>query len=155
MKSFNQALKTLTVSLTLVYGVSSVSFAADASPSDKLMAKAELMQLLREGGLPEGITSGKSAAGDDCKLTINTKAGEEKVALQSTADETEQQLIFENYVSDIPFLTRESKKGLTIIQDFGDSSETVTIDATAGDSVSVSFTEYIAGDERSLTCIFK
>lgn len=154
MKSFTQALKTLTVILTLVYSVNSVSFAADASLGDKYLDKVQLMQLLREGGLPEGTQQGVSTEGNACELTINTKAGEEKLSMKSSADEYAQQLIFEEYVSDIQFRVRKTGNGIAINQDFSDSYQDVNISKTSKDKVQVTFNEYIAGDERSLTCNF-
>lgn len=155
MKTLTQALKTFTVSLTLVYGVNSVSFAAEASPADKLLNKSQLMELLREGGLPEGTQQGVSSEGNACELVINTKAGEEKLSLKSTADEYAQALIFEEYVSDILFRVRETGNGISINQDFSDSTQDVKIAKSSKDSVEFTFTENIAGDERTLTCSFK
>lgn len=158
----SQTLKTLTVSLTLVYGVNSVSFAADASPSDKLLDKAQLMQLLRKGGLLEGTQQGVSTKGDACDLTVNTKAGEEKLSMKSSAEEEAQRLllteadyIFYSDIKDIPFRTRESDTEISIVQDFDDSSQTVKIEKKSRDAFNVTLTEYIAGDERTLKCIFK
>ena len=154
MKSVTQTLKTLTLGLTLVYGVSSVAFAADASPADKLMDKTQLMELLREGGLPEGTQKGLSTEGKACELTIGTKAGEEKLSLKAS-DEDAQQLIFEDYVSDILFSVRETGNGISINQDFSDSSQDVKIEKKSADSVDVTFTESIGYDVRTLTCTFK
>lgn len=155
MKTLAQTLKTLTVSLTLVYGVNSVSFAADASAEDKQLNKSQLMQLLREGGLPEGTQQGVSTEGNACELAINTKAGEEKLSMKSSADEYAQALIFEDYVSDILFNVSETEKGLTIKQDFSDSYQDVKIEKNSRDSVQLTFVEYIAGEVRTLSCIFK
>lgn len=113
------------------------------------------MQLLRDGGLPEGTQQGVSTEGNACELAINTKAGEEKLSLKSSADEYAQQLIFEDYVSDILFNVSETEKGITIKQDFSDSYQDVKIEKNSRDSVQLTFVEYIAGDVRTLSCIFK
>ena len=162
MKMLSLTLKTLTVSLTLVCGVNSVSFAADASEASKKLNKAQLMELLREGGLPEGTQQGVSTNGDACDLTINTKAGEEKLSMKSAADEDAQRLllteadyVFYSDIKDILFDVTQSKNGIKIVQDFDDSSQTVKIEKKSRDSVDVTLTEDIAGDERTLTCIFK
>jgi len=155
VKTLAQTLKTLTVSLTLVYGVNSVSFAADGSPADKYLNKSQLMELLREGGLPEGTQLGVSTEGNACDLTISTKAGAERVALKSSVDSYPQELIFEEDLSDILFRVRESSNGLSINQDFSDSYQDVKIEKVSSREVRATFHEYIAGDERTLTCIFK
>lgn len=155
MKTLAQTLKTLTVSLTLVYGVNSVSFAAEASPADKFLNKSQLMELLREGGLPEGTQQGVSTEGNACDFTISTKEGSERVSLKSSVDEYSQQLIFEDDLSDILFRVRETSNGLSINQDFSDSYQDVKIEKVSSREIQVTFHEYIAGDERTLTCIFK
>lgn len=152
MKTLSLALKTITVGLTLV---SSVSFAADASPAEKFVDKAELMQILREGGLPEGTQKGLTLDGKNCELTISTEAGKEKVSLKSEADEYAQELIFAEDVNDIKFRIRETANGISINQDFDDSYQDVKIEKVSRSEAQATFREYIAGDERTLTCSFK
>ena len=151
MKTLTLALKTITVGLTLV---SSVSFASDAA-SDKFVDKAELMQILREGGLPEGTQNGLTLDGKKCALTISTESEKEKVAMQSESDEYAQELIFAEYVNDIKFRISETANGISIKQDFDDSYQIVKIEKVSRDEARATFTEYIAGDERTLTCSFK
>ncbi|MES2802939.1 MAG: hypothetical protein V4654_10630 [Bdellovibrionota bacterium] len=155
MKSISQGLKTFAVGLTLVYGVNSVSFAAEILPGDKFLNKAQLMELLSKGGLHEGTQLGVSTEGNACELTISTKEGTERVSLKSSADAYSQELIFEEDLSDILFRVRETANGLSINQDFSDSYQDVKIEKISSREVRATFHEYIAGDERTLTCSFK
>lgn len=152
MKTLSLALKTITVGLTLV---SSVSFAADASAGEKFVDKTELMQILREGGLPEGTQKGLTLDGKNCELTISTVKGQEKVSMISEGDEYAQELIFADDLSDIKFRIRETANGISINQDFSDSYQDVKIEKVSRSEAQATFKEYIAGDERTLTCSFK
>lgn len=149
MKTLTLALKTITVGLTLI---SSVSF---ASPAEKFVNKTELMKILREGDIPEGTQKGLTLDGKNCDLTISTAAGNEKVSMKSEGDEYAQELIFADDLSDILFRIRETTNGLSINQDFSDSYQDVKIEKISKSEDKATFTEYIAGDKRTLTCIFK
>ncbi|MCM2354447.1 MAG: hypothetical protein NDI63_12595 [Pseudobdellovibrio sp.] len=151
MKTLSLALKTITVGLTLV---SSVSFAAEAS-REKFVDKAELMAILREGGIPEGTQKGLTLDGKNCELTISTVKGQEKVSMISEGDEYAQELIFADDLSDIKFRIRETANGISINQDFDDSYQDVKIEKVSRSEAQATFREYIAGDERTLTCSFK
>lgn len=152
MKTLTLALKTITVGLTLV---SSVSFAAGASPTEKFVNKTELMKILKDGGIPQGTQKGLTLDGKTCELTINTEAGKEKVSMKSEADEYAQELIFAEDLSDILFRIRETDNGISINQDFSDSYQDVKIEKVSKTEAQATFKEYIAGDERTLTCTFK
>ena len=152
MKTLTLALKTITVGLTLV---GSVSFAAEASRSEKFVNKTELMKILKDGGIPEGTQKGLTSDGKTCELTISTEAGKEKVSMKSAADEDAQQLIFAEDLSDILFRVRDSSNGLSINQDFSDSYQDVKIEKVSKTEARATFHEYIAGDERILTCTFR
>lgn len=152
MKTLSLAFKTITVGLTLV---SSVSFAAEASQAEKFVDKAELMKILSEGGIPEGTQTGLTLDGKKCELTISTEAGKEKVSMKSEADEYAQELIFADDLKDILFRIRETSNGISINQDFDDSYQDVKIEKVSKTEAQATFKEYIAGDERTLTCSFK
>lgn len=157
MKSVTQTLKTLTLSLALIAGVNSVSFAANAAEETK-MNKTELMAFLKDGGLPEGTQKGQTAEGAACELTINTKAGEEKLSMKLTseADQDAQRLILDDAELDyIPFIVADIQGGVSITQDFGDSSEKVQISKASRDEVTFTMTETIGYDVRKLSCSFK
>lgn len=151
MKTLSLALKTITVGLTLV---SSVSFAAEAS-REKSVDKTELMAILHEGGIPEGTQKGLTLDGKNCELTISTVKGQEKVSMISEGDEYAQELIFADDLSDIKFRIRETANGISINQDFDDSYQDVKIEKVSRSEAQATFREYIAGDERTLTCSFK
>lgn len=163
MKSLTHALKTLTVSLTLVCTTNSVSFAAEVSSTKtKELNKTQLMQLLRESGLPEGTQQGVSTTGDACELIISTETGKEKLSMKSAADQDSQRLllteadyVFYSDIEDVLFDVTETKNGMKIVQDFEDSSQTVILENKRAGSTEVTLIEYIAGDERKLTCNFK
>ncbi|AZZ35859.1 hypothetical protein CIK05_03275 [Bdellovibrio sp. qaytius] len=156
MNTIAQTLKTLTLSLTLVYGVNSVSFAADATRGGKIVSTSQLMEILRDGGLPEGTQKGLSTEGNACELTISTKVGQEMLSMQSSVDEWDQRLIFNDSAVDDAYEVSELKSSTSIFQDLSDSTEEVTISKTSSDEVSVMFEQKGAGeDDRKLTCIFK
>lgn len=152
MKTLSLALKTITVGLTLV---SSVSVAAEASATEKFVDKAELMKILSDGGIPEGTQKGLTLDGKNCELTISTTAGAEKVSMKSEADQYAQELLFLDDLSNIKFRIRETANGISINQDFDDSYQDVKIEKVSKSEAQVTFKEYIAGDERILTCLFK
>lgn len=152
MKTLSIALKTITVGITLV---STVSFAQAQSSAEKYVNKASLMKILKDGGIPEGTQNGLTSDGKKCELTISTAEGAEEVSLKSESDEYAQQLIFDDELADILFRVREKDSTLSINQDFSDSYQDVKIEKVSRAEVKVTFHEYIAGDERELTCSFK
>lgn len=155
MKTSAQTLKSFTLSLTLFLAANVVSFEAQAFLTHKMLKKSQLMQLLSDRGLPEGTQQGVSTEGDACELVINIHAGEETVSMKSAADETVQQFVFQEDVSDIHFQVREAANKISIKQDFFDSYQEVKITKTSSRELSMTFIEYIAGDTRTLTCTFK
>ncbi len=154
MKSVTQTLKTLTLGLTLVYSIGSVAFAAGASPAEKILDKAQLMEFLRDGGIPDGTSQGKTLEGKSCALTIITKAGEEKISLASEGEDEQRFLLNESELdaSYIKFKIRETKTGVGINQDLDDSYQDMEISKVSGDEVRFTFTES-AGGLRSSTCV--
>ncbi|WP_409479305.1 hypothetical protein [Pseudobdellovibrio sp. HCB154] len=167
MKTLSLALKTITVGLTLA---SSVSFAADASSGKKYVNRDELMAILTEGGLPNGEHLGKvkNSESESCVLTVNTTVGQEKLAMKlSTQTDLESQQFnfsdeYEYPLNEVTgklervsqFRITENPDGISINQDFSDSSQDVMITKTKN-SVEFTFTELGAGDNRSLTCVIK
>lgn len=151
MKTLALALKTITVGLTLV---SSVSFAATAITTEKFVNKTELMELLKNSEIPEGTQNGLTSDGKKCELTISTEVGKEKVSMISEDDDYEQGLLFTEDLKDILFRIRETGNSISINQDFMDSFQDVKIERISTTEAKMTFHEYIAGDERILTCTF-
>lgn len=171
MKSLTHALKTLTVSLTLVCTTNSVSFAAEeAVASKKFVNRDELMLILTEGGIPNGEHLGKTKNDDkkSCILTVNTIPGQEKLSmrLSTQSDLESQQFNFSDEYEYTPdevtgkikrisqFRIIKNEDGISINQDFSDSSQDVKI-AKTKNSIEFTFTELGAGDNRSLTCVIQ
>lgn len=152
MKTLTQTLKTITLGLTVI---SAVSYAHAQAKTEKYVAKAELMRILKSSGLKDGAQQGLTADGKKCDLNINTEAGLEDISLQTEADEYAQRLIFDDELSDILFRVRLNNNSIAINQDFSDSFQDVQLNKISESELNATFTENIAGDERTSTCVFK
>lgn len=151
MKTLTIALKAITVGLTLV---GSISFADAQSPAEKFVNKADLMKLLLEKKVAQGLLQGLTSDGKKCELTIKTEAGKEQISLQSETDEYPQRLLFDDELSYILFRVREKANSISINQDLMDSSQDVKLEMVSRSEAKATFTEDIAGDVRTLTCTF-
>lgn len=144
-------MKTLILSLVFLLTTTTTAFAAESK--EVMLTKAQLIRIL-SAGLPQGAQQGVSSEGDACTLTANYEKGKEQLSMQSTADIYDQRLLFDKEFESILFKVIGSDNSLQINQDFDDSYQDVKIEKLSS-SVRMTFTEYIGGDTRILTCTFK
>lgn len=104
--------------------------------------------------LAEGTYQGVSDAGNDCQLVFSQKPGAEVLSMKSTINEYDIRLLFDEEYSDL-FSSSYKQNSISILQDFADSSAEVNLERLDGQKIQAVFSEDIAGDLQSLTCVFQ
>lgn len=121
------------------------------------LTQTETLQKLESLGLSGELEGLDSKTQEKCLLRVKSAPAEPEISmrLESAPTEMSQFLVMTEDVSDIAIKATETEAGLSLLQDFSDSSAEMTLNLSRQQKIKIHFKTDIAGDFSELECDFK